>query len=463
MHTALRAWPLALVLGACGPGAEPADPDAGAPDARPPDAAPPDAAPPDAGPWPEAPKSGEFAWARTFQASTGLTTLAAAPDGTVVMATVQHGALDLGAVAVPDARGLLVARFDARGEALWARSLPGDTPNEHLSLAVGTDGAIAVGFSMFGALDGTPENEGASQNGYVVHLTAGGAVDWIRVVSTDDWDTVSDVAIAADGAVVAAGHLDASIDLGSGPLAAGAFVARYTATGDLVWSRSWPAGYSSTSHVAPLPDGGVVVAGDLHGTVELDDVRLAQSVHEDRMVVTFTPAGRAVRGFAIVDEGNATLVDVARAPSGEVYVVGNNAGGRLVVGDLALPGDGSYDPFLIAIAADGAPSWMRRVPADRASEALAVATDDTSVYLTGTCHGLIRLADPITCSEPETFVAAWNHAGELRWTTSLGGQASGLAMAPGDRLFFAGDGGATSRFGDVVVPPGGLYIGEVIP
>jgi hypothetical protein len=472
MQTALRAWPLALLLGACGPGAEPADPDATPGDARLPDAAADaavDAVPPDAGPWPAEPKSGDFAGAVTTDGRVIAAALAGTSDGGVVIAFHHADAILIGGGTIPHSTSsylLSVARLDPRGSLLWSRAIAPVRYSASPNLAVAADGAVVVGGSFEGALVVDPAVvSGGEEDGFVVRLRADGTLAWVRTLAGPQDDLVADVAIGPDGEVTAVGGSSSELDLGGGPLARGVLLARFSAEGAHAWSRSWDGrwSYGTHGHVAATADGGVIVTSAV-GSVELDGIAVRSVDGDDPIVVGFTAGGRARFGFAIHDERYGYIDDLAVASSGAIYLAGRTGSGQIVVGDQTLWGDYNGDPFLVALTADGAVDWARLVRVASESHPYALATDDTSVYLAASCSGAVRLAEAVACDRG-SFIAAWNDLGEHRWSAFVGAEATGLALAPGNRLYSAGIGPQfeATRFDDVVVPGSGLYLAELIP
>jgi hypothetical protein len=469
--------PAALVAamalaGACSSEPTPGDPDATPPDARPADAgvdAAVDAIPPDASPWPAAPKSGDFAGAVVADGWASNVAVAGASDGGVVIAVHHGGVIHIGGGTISNDSNntlLSVARLDPRGALLWSRAIApaqyGSTPK----LAVAADGAIVVGGVFEGALVVDPAVASAGgEDGFVVRLGADGALAWVRTLASPHGDLVADVAIGPGGEVTAIGGSWSQLDLGGGPLAPGTLLARFSAEGVHRWSRSWDGrwSYGEYGFLAATADGGVIATSAVD-RLELDGITVRSVDGDDPIVIGFTAEGRARFGVAIHDERYGYIEDVAVASTGVIYLAGRTGDGQVVVGDQTLWGDHDGDPYLVALTPDGAVDWARLVRVASASRPYALATDDTSVYLAASCSGTVRLAEPVACDRG-SFIAAWNDLGEHRWSAFVGAEATGLVLAPGDRLYSVGISPQleSTRFDDIVIPGHGLYLAELIP
>jgi hypothetical protein len=476
-----RLFTLATVAAAaCDGGSAAPAPDAGAADAAADDAedaapavdAGVDAIPPDASPWPAEPKDGDFVWGRAMGSGVYAVAMDVGADGAITIAAEHLGALDLGAIRVPAPTGesLVVIRLDPGGEAIWARTVASSGRLRVTTVAAAADGDVVVAGSFQGdlAIGDPPLVAAGREDAYLIRFAADGTTRWVRTFATAGSDEISDVAVSPDGAeVTAIGEAGAGLDLGGGPLGSGVVLARFTGGGEHVWSRGWPGSASiTTGHVALTADGGVVATSRIYG-ITLDDFEIPLDPGDengDLLVAGFTPDGRARWVTPIHDQWRAWLTGVAVAVTGEVFLAANNAGGQVVIDDHTVWGDYSDDPFVIALTGDGDHLWSRLVSVPGDAHPYALAVDDTSVYVSASCRGNPRLPEPLTC-EDGSFVAAWNHLGEYRWSSYLGGWAEAIAVGGDRRLYVAGDAHYqdSMSFDGVVIDRGGLYLAEIIP
>ena len=213
-----------------------------------------------------------------------------------VVGTINVG---LGAMTATGAPSALVAKFDALGNAAWAKLSTGAAMSKAVAgaIAVGSNGDVAVGGSFRGAFDlgGTPATSAGSDDAFVTLLTSAGAHTYTKTFGDSQSQTVTGVAIAPNGEVFAAGNFSGSIDLETGmPMtSAGAFdgfLARLDSKGCPAWLRTYP-GPMVTSMKAMALDpttGGVALTGSFNGSADFGTGMLTATT-DDVFVMSVNP------------------------------------------------------------------------------------------------------------------------------------------------------------------------------
>ncbi len=190
-------------------------------------------------------------------------TLAVAPDGAVWLGTydARVGSADM---------AVTLRRLDAKGALAWERTLRPKTPSVHTNVrgvvtTAAGEGIVAVHLvepiDFGGGLVGGP-----GMPAVVAKYDATGALLWTRTIANESLRRGYNTALGATktgGAVVVGAWFGGTIDLGAGPtsLTEGAYLLALNATGGPLWSRVLPYGADCTS-VAANDKGEVVTAGN---------------------------------------------------------------------------------------------------------------------------------------------------------------------------------------------------------
>lgn len=179
--------------------------------------------------------AGRLVWNPGFEGIYGNgVAIGVASNGDVVVGGTYGGALDLGGGPLPapplPASGVFLAKLDAGGHHLWSRSLGVGTLS---GIAVAPDGRSAV----VGSLQGPRMSLRA-----IFLFDPSGAQVWEKDLALTEATTAFSmrrVAFGDAGSVVVTGDHSGTVDLGAGPLTGvdSGFVAKYSASGALLWTR----------------------------------------------------------------------------------------------------------------------------------------------------------------------------------------------------------------------------------
>ncbi len=266
-------------------------------------------------------------------------------------------------------RSMEVARIDSAGAIVWVRGYEPD-PAHRVQPEVATtlvDGRIALA-GIAREVD-SPYEERA----WVMTLDGAGNLDWDRRVEPRAGYVPLAVAGASDGGVLVAGEISTSSPVGG-------FIAKFTGTGGLAWSRTFAA--RATAVEAALDGGGVVAiegpplvllhldsagratdqrsfrdpiwAGRLRGTslrrAADGGLIVATGPSFEPLIFRVSPAG-AVEWARTELASSLDVLDARELPDGTVSVVMDHswtsqASGRL----LRLSADGALEPWCTRVS-----------------------------------------------------------------------------------------------------------------
>jgi hypothetical protein len=290
----------------------------------------------------------ESSWVHRWSARFGNTladeagAVAVDADDSMYVAGRYTGAIDLnGKVLVPAAGAnetdLFVAKFDATGQCLWARSIGGAGFETMNGLAVDPSGVyVAGGFATtvdFGQGDVTPVGDA---DAYIVRRSrADGETLWVKSFGGSGADGIGGLALAGDVLAVS-GRTAGVAKPGQGNITGpAAFVATYQAdSGSIRWQRrlgTSPGGQvadsTQVSAVAVDTSGAVVACGWFPNLTDLGVGPVASAGGTDMFVVRYEGVGGGhswSRTFGAKEDD--ACKSVSRDPLGAVLIGGSFRG-----------------------------------------------------------------------------------------------------------------------------------------
>lgn len=204
-----------------------------------------------------------------------------------------------GAVDGQDRGHGFVARYSAEGKPLWSQRFTGTATDRALAVAVTPGDAIVVAGTFAGAVDmgGERLDSAGKHDIFLASYDQDGRHLWSRRHGGSQGDCARAIAADRNGDFVIAGSISGEVSLGGDTLRAGhldMYVARYSASGEHLWSHSFAGAGAGTRSLAITADGGVVVAGSFPHSLELDPGGAGNSLMSaggfDAFVVALAPA-----------------------------------------------------------------------------------------------------------------------------------------------------------------------------
>ncbi len=300
-----------------------------------------------------------------------------------------------------------------------------------------------------------------------VYVTVNEAVSCDR----DPWQLPPNVqALARDdaGNIFAVGTFQNSITLGSETLTAPAgmpalYIAKYTATGTLLWTRKAVAGEYGTIEVKAAVDatGNLYLSGSYYSEINFYTGEAVEKTlsgesgcAHDIFIAKYTPSGALAwaeqAGGQWDDYGESLTVDSA---TGLLYLGGiftdvlNLGSGASSTTLYSV--DGNTDPFIAQYTLDGILLWAKQIDGGSGSVLSVAAKGADSVLATGYYYNTVtfRGASPITLTGgagSNYFVAEFSAAdGQVRWAQKANGTSNctgrAVAVDAAGQVYVAGD------------------------
>jgi hypothetical protein len=292
--------------------------------------------------------SGDVLFTRPFG-----TVVAADRAGNAYIAGSFTAPLDVGLGAMQPAGNIdvFVAKLDADGHVVFARPLRlcGDGVQ---SIAVDATGRIAVSGTAMGT----------------AVLAPSGDLQFVLALS-------GDVAFDSHGDLVVAGSFTTTVDLGDGPISAGAgnregFVIEVDRTGARLWSHLLAGSGVHTNGVAVDSKDSVVITGFYEGSIDLFGDRFN--------AISSSDSGRVTGAYlAKLDASGQVLWKIGRAPGSEANDVATDPSDRVVMTG-ASTGNAGFSRITEVTQFDAAGGGLRlfeMFPASGYGRGMAVAAD----------------------------------------------------------------------------------------
>jgi PKD domain/RTX calcium-binding nonapeptide repeat (4 copies)/Beta-propeller repeat len=300
----------------------------------------------------------------------------------------------------------ILRKYDSTGMILWTRQFGSSLNDSPLSVSVDASGIYVAGRTE-GSLPGQANLGGA--DAFVTKFDADGNQVWTRQLGSSLSDVAFGVATGPSGVYVA-GTTDGTLP---GQISAGgsdAFVQKYDANGTLLWTRQF--GAPGTDQVLGVAVNGLdlYVTGQVRGT--LPGQASAGSI--DAFARKYDAAGNEIwtRQFGT---GSFDQSFGIAASDSAVYV------GGVIWNGNALPGQesaGSEDAFVRKYDSNGTEVWTRQFGTPNGDTVNELSADASGIYLAG--HTTGALPGQTHEGSVDAFVRKYDLGGNEVWTRQFG-------------------------------------------
>jgi hypothetical protein len=250
---------------------------------------------------------------------------------------------------------MFIAKYDAAGNVLWAKSAVGIDSDRGYSVTTDASGNVYVTGSFdsptitFGTT--TLTNAGYTDI-FIAKYDAAGNVLWAKSEGGTSYDEGYSVATDASGNVYVTGYFISSITFGTTTLSnAGEedmFIAKYDAAGTVLWAKS--EGGTSNDYfrsVSTDASGNVYVTGYFYSpTITFGTTTLTNAGGFDIFIAKYDAAGNVLWAKSAGGTDDDLGYSVTTDASGNVYVTGSFDSPTITFGTTTLTNAGSVDMFI---------------------------------------------------------------------------------------------------------------------
>jgi hypothetical protein len=339
--------------------------------------------------------AGNVLWARSIGGANSPDNgsgIATDPSGNVLITgAFQSPTLTIGSATLINSGNwdIFIAKYDASGNFLWARSSGGYFSDMGQSVSTDASGNVLLTghFSSstiaFGST--TLTNSGSGYDIYLVKFDASGNTLWARSAVGTSFDYGQGVSTDASGNVVLTGFFQSpTLTFGTATLTCAGggydlFVAKYSASGNVLWAQS--AGGSSSDlaqSISTDASGNILVTGYFNSaTFIYGSSTLTSSGLTNIFVLKYDAAGNAVwaksSAGSLYDDGG---YGIATDASSNVYVTGSFQSPTVSFGTATLTNAGSgSDIFIVKYNAAGNLVWAKSAGGTTVDYGQSIAID----------------------------------------------------------------------------------------
>jgi hypothetical protein len=316
---------------------------------------------------------------------------------------------------------ILMAALPARGASLeWVRQFGSSAADRAASVATDPSGNVYVSGSTYGSLGST--NVGGTSDAFVTKYDAAGQLVWTRQLGTTDSDESRATSVDGLDNVFVAGVIAGS----------DALLANYDAEGNLKWTRQFGTNRLDSVRAASSDGlGNVYVTGPTFGS--LDGINPNEGGTADVFVRKYDSTGTLQWGCQFGTVENDSGWGISADGLGNVYLTG------FTDGSLAATNAGAQDAFIRKYDVAGNVQWTRQFGSSSLDWSRAAAADGLgNVYLAGFTWGGLGAEN---AGERDAFVTKYDATGAWQWTRQLGtnsGEAAEAVSADGLGVYIAG-------------------------
>ena len=295
-----------------------------------------------------------------------------------------------------------LAKYASSGALLWTRQI--GTVSRDYSNAVAVDGlgnAYISGYTC-GNLGG-PNTGG--WDAFLAKYDSSGSLLWTRQIGTTDLTESNSVAVDGAGYVYISGWTDGNLGGTNADKMPDAFLAKYDASGTVVWKRQTAMGHIAYGNSVAVDGlGNAYMTGGIQLTLSGDEY--------DAFLAKYNSSGSLLWtrqiGTTKFDNSFSAAVDAL----GNAYISG------FTQGNLGGPNAGGDDAFLAKYNSSGSLLWTRQIGTPNNEISQSVALDGSgNVYISGFTYGSVGGPN---AGYADAFLAKYDSSGSLLWTRQLG-------------------------------------------
>lgn len=284
---------------------------------------------------------------------------------------------------------------------------------------------------------------------FIAKLDAAGQPLWAKTLSGSDDDWLSQVAIDQQGNVVVVGEYSSMAQFNGVSLPYvgdnEAFVAKLNENGEVLWTRQITnTGSADLQEVAIDGFGNIFVFGQYTQTLTIDTVNFSAGTSPNLLLVKYSPDGSInwVKSFGGTGIENALGIWVSDA--GEAYCLGSFNWGT-TIGSIAITGGGLYDVLLFSVNPNGDVIWAKGYGGTGTDNGFGITGDNQGhIYACGSYMNTMAIDNQTHTSNGQwdVFLAKFTTSGNAVWSRSYGGtdndRANDVHVANDGKVYFMG-------------------------
>lgn len=343
---------------------------------------------------------------------------------------------------------IYVAKINALGEVLWAKSFGGPDHDYGNSISLDAQGNIFVTGVFTQTAIFNPDGDGGelSSNGFqdlfILKLDQDGNFIWVKGFGSENYEESVSVATDASGNVYLAGYFFSSIDFDPSENeyimnvtsdSSNGFIMKMNAAGEFEWAKQIGAsGASYSKSIKVAQNGEIYVLGEFTGATDLNPAAggefPVESAGKDIYLLHLDASGNFLNAYtsAVLNESSNTEAPRFTIDAlGNIFIIGNFMGtvnfDPLQSGSgFTLSTDGFlYNSFVLKISPEGTPAWVKKITGSAMILTYDIAVSaQNDILVSGYFTGFAEF-DAITIAQQspnymDSFFAKMNANGEFQ-------------------------------------------------
>ncbi len=310
------------------------------------------------------------------------------------------------------------------------------------------------------------------QDVFLASYDAGGALNWVKQAGGTGNEVCAGITTAPNGDSYVTGWFTGTAKFGDSTIVSygsyDMFVARYSASGSLLWVKSG-GGISDDygNRVSLTRKGGVLVSGSFRDTISISGTQLISSGNRDVLLCQYDSTGQLTWAQSAGGAGEDRGYGVAQHANGEVYLTGLFTG-KAKFDTITLNGTALLSTYVAKLSEQGAFIWVKPGGggANDFARGLGLKLDNGgNVIGTGFFSGTLNMSGKSLSSKGgqydfDAYLIKIDPNGNTLWLKDLGGdgidQGTAVSVSKEGDIYVCGFFGETQTFAGIPVSSKGL-------
>ncbi len=301
------------------------------------------------------------------------------------------------------------------------------------------------------------------------------SLQWAQKFGHTGWDYINEIKQTEEGNYILAGSFKGNLPEDSlnlkTELSSNAWIASCDTNGSVLWQKTFGGReFETTTSIAKTPQG-ILIAGMYQDTIRFDSLELISSAYTSAFTALINENGESV--WLRQTGGKATISNflISSNETGVCFIAGSFRDSLELAGNLRAS-VGESGLFLTQLLPNGNELNPIVFKGTGASSLGGISCNDSLVCIAGSFSDTLRFADTLILplGEEDTFIAVFNHSGQLRWIQTAGSigatKVTAIALAKNSEVGFTGNYNFTSLFGQQIIESNGgrdMYITVLNP
>jgi hypothetical protein len=360
-----------------------------------------------------------------------------------------YGSVTFGGITVNNSYigyNIVIAKYDAAGNTVWAKILGGDDYDAGTSISVDTLGnAYVTGFFQSGHIDFggmilfNPDSASGNEQYFIAKYNTNGNLIWaktngncVRPGNTEAHDIIVDA--VGNSYVVGDFGLDTVtfdnfqlINSDTASYGDDVFIVAYDSSGSVKWASSAGSTYAGGSASISIDHSGhLIVSGSYnsYAGMSFGNISIPGATDFDGFVAKYDITGQII-WVKKIGGGNRDFATSATVDDNDnIYVTGVFKNDTIVFGNDTLFNSGGFDAFVLKFDSSGNAMWGKGINGFFDEISYNIQATATGIFLIGyfTSNQITFGNSTLTkIGQTDVYIIKCNSSGTAMWSENIGG------------------------------------------